>query len=160
MKRYAMMAVLVVAVMAVAGVARAFDLPTKVPTNTQDVKDVGGTTAVQTAMQKKIDNANCAFKGNTMDTTCDLKKLANELAAVSRGSKDTANYNVRVNIEAGPGEAAAKGKKAEVASASDRATKVQDALKAGLGGVSDSWNYNTSTSKDANKLKITVKVEK
>ncbi len=161
MKKFAVVALVAVAVFAAASVANAFDLPTKVPTDANSLKDVGGKMAVQNALNQKIEKANCAFKGNTMETTCDLKKLGNELAAASKGSKELANYNVYLKIEAGPGEVA-KGKKAknvEKQEANDRANAVRDTLKTGLGKFADTWRYNTSTTKETNKLAISVSVE-
>lgn len=155
MKKFVVVAVLAVAMFSVATVANAFDLPTKVPTSADDVKNVGGTMALEKALNSKIEKANCQFKGDTEQTTCDLKKLANELAAASKGAKEMANYNVEIKVEAGP----AKGKKTKV-DANTRADAVVTALKGGLGGVADSWRYNTSTTKDANALKISAKVSK
>jgi hypothetical protein len=150
MKRLALFVGAVIAVSALAAAAMAFDLPTKTPTSGKELMNVGGKTAVQTAMNKKIENANCAFKGNTSETTCDIKKLANELAAVSKGSKEAAKYT-------GPGEA--KGKKATKMDANDRANTVRDQLKTGLGQFADTWRYNTSTTTESNKLAISIKVE-
>ncbi|MFA5812381.1 MAG: hypothetical protein WC956_08645 [bacterium] len=160
MKRLAVMFGVAVAVTALAAAAFAFDLPSKAPSSGKELMDTGGKAAVETAMNKKIEKYNCAFKGNTPETTCDLKKLGNELAAVSKGSKEVGNYNVWVKIEAGPGEVTGKAKKkAEKMDANDRANAVRDQLKSGLGNFADTWRYNTSSTKEPNKLAISVKVE-
>jgi hypothetical protein len=157
MKKMAI-AVAVVAVLAVAGAAKAFDIPTKVPTSASDVKDTAMSVGGSVALQKKVDDAKCtSFKANTAEANCDVKKLANELAAVSKASKELAKANIYVTIEAGPGQAK---KKADAMSANDRANAVRDQLKSGLGGIADSWRYNTSTASQTNKLAISVKVEK
>ena len=159
MKRLAVVALVAVAVFAAASAAMAFDLPTKVPTDANSLKDAGGKMAVQNALNQKIEKANCSFKGNTTETTCDLKKLGNELAAASKGSKELANYNVYLKIEAGPGELAKGQKKSDKMDANDRANSVRDTLKTGLGKFADTWRYNTSTTKETNKLAISVSVE-
>jgi hypothetical protein len=155
MKKLAVVIAIVFAT-GIAAAAMAFDLPSKVPTNTNELKNAGGSMALQTALNKEVEKANCtSFKGNTTSANCDLKKLADKLAAASKASKEAGNYNVYVNIEAGPGE----GKKAKV-EASERANVVRDQLKSGLGGLADSWRYNTNTTSQTNKLAISVKVEK
>jgi hypothetical protein len=160
MKKLAVLAVAVVAVVGFAATVLAFDLPSKVPTNTNELKDAGGTMAVQTALNKEIENAKCtSFKGNTAEVNCNLKTLANKLAAASKASKEAAKYNVSVRIVAGPGEA--KGKKATKMDANERALKIRDELKSGMAGLgTTNWNYNTEPVTDTNKLAISVKVEK
>ena len=157
MKKLAVVLGIVVAT-GIAAAAMAFDLPSKVPTNTQELKNAGGSMALQTALTKEIEKANCtSFVGNTEKVNCDLKKLADKLAAASKASNEAGNYRVYVNVEAGPGEAKAKKEKMDGYA---RARKVSDQLKSGLGGIADSWRYNEKGVDGTNKLAISVKVEK
>lgn len=161
MKRFALCVVLLVGALFLAGQTFGWDIPSKVPTSAGDVKDVAGTKGLETALNQKLKNANCKFvPGTTQVTGCDLKKIGQELAAVYRGAKESANYRVYINIEAA--DAMTSGKKAKMAnlpSAYERTDKVKADLRSGLGGLADSWAYNTSkmsTPSDNLSLKVTV----
>ena len=106
MKRMAM-AVMFVAVAAIATAAFAWDMPTKVPTNTDDLKNVATSSALQNTLNEKLKNANCKFTpGTTKVTGCDLKKLGTELGAAYKVAAQQ-NYRVEVNISAADATAAA-----------------------------------------------------
>ncbi|MFH0798799.1 MAG: hypothetical protein V2A66_01315 [Pseudomonadota bacterium] len=130
--------------------------------NTKKIADKGIQKALQTTLNKQISNQSCTFKGPTADTTCDLKKIGQDLAAAYTGIKEGANYTVYVNIEADDAGAAGKGKKAKGGmSGYDRASKVKDKLLSSpLAKVADSWHYNpTSSNNKGNNLKISVEVK-
>lgn len=165
MKRMAM-AVMFVAVAAIATAAFAWDMPTKVPTSTDDLKNVATSSALQNTLNEKLKNANCKFTpGTTKVTGCDLKKLGTELGAAYKVAAQQ-NYRVEINIAAADATAAAgKGKKdsnAKVAATGyDRANTARDELKKGGGALVDSWNWNTNADQSlGDKLSLSVKVSK
>lgn len=137
----------------------AFDIggSVKVPTNKEELKDAGGKVGLKTGLDKVLEQVKCSFKGNTLATTCDLKDLANKLAVASRAAGETSKkYSIGINIEA-----AGSSEKKNPVSASERADKVRDTLKASIAQlVTNPWDFNVKASGATdNSLKITVDVK-
>ncbi len=62
-----------------------------VPTSGGDLMNAGGKVALQTALNKKLSDNNCAFKKGTANATCDLNKIGKELAAAYTAIREGAN---------------------------------------------------------------------
>jgi hypothetical protein len=140
MKKICCIAVVAVAVAIAAAAWAQFSVPSKTPTSGREVMDTGGKMGLEKALNSKLEKANCTFKGNTADTTCDLKKIGNELAAVYQGAKEK-NYRVEVKIVADNSPS-----KKNPVSGSERASKVRDNLRTGAGSLVDSWDFSPSDS--------------
>lgn len=161
MKRIAVV-MMVLAIGAYASAALAWDLPSKVPTSGEELKNVATSAGLQTALNEKLKNANCKFvAGTTKVTGCDLKKLGTELGAAYKAA---ASQNYRVYIKIAAADAKAEGKKAKVASLPsgyDRANFARDEMKKGGGVLIDSWRWDTNSDQSlGDGLSVSVKVEK
>ena len=143
--------IVVLAVMFVAVGVFAFDIPTSASGAKNMAKKTGGKLAYKTALNKVVENANCAFVKNTDKTTCDLNKLATELAAAKAAAEGSVANNVTINIEA-----AGSPEKKKPMSASTRAASVEKVFKSKI----SAWDYNVKpVSSNDNTLKITVDVK-
>lgn len=132
----------------------AFELNTNIPTSAGGLVKAGSRKAFTTALNKKLEGYNCAFKGNTATPACDIKKIGNELALAYQTAENSKYVSdLDIHIEASGSDA-----KKNPVGASDRANKVRDLLRGTLSGaIVNSWDMDirTSDSKD-NKLKIWV----
>jgi len=147
-------------------IGRAYEIPTlptvpsapipSVPSTSTPVGGLAAGIALQTALNAKIDHADCAFQDNTNETTCDLKRLGRDLAAAAKATKHV-GHQITIMVTAGPAEGIEK--KGQKANASSRADAVRDELKEGGGLLADSWRYDTRTSKKTNYLVITARVD-
>ncbi len=155
MKKMAMGMVVAVGLALAASSVYAWNMPSG-----GDLANMGGKVALQSVLNKKLADNNCAFKKGTANTTCDLNKIGKELAAAYTAAKEGANYRVYINIEADDAPAAKKAK--TTLSGSERANQVSDKLRGSLASaaMTDSWHYNTkSTNAKGDNLKISVEVK-
>ena len=161
MKRIAIVFCMMIVSILSVQLVRAFEFPEippipSIPSSNTPVGGTGGGVALEIALNAKIDHAKCAFKDNTNETTCDLRKLGWDLATAAHASSH-AGHSVTVNITAGPTEGIEK--KEQKKNAQVRADAVRDEMITGLGEFAQSWRFNTRTAKKVNKLTINARVD-
>jgi hypothetical protein len=115
-----------------------------------------GSTAAETTYNTIISRAHCAFQGNTNETTCDLRKLGRDLA-LAMGSGEHTGYRVTIRISAGPAEGI-EDKKEQKRCARERADAIRDRISDGFSGIMSPPSFDTATSKKANQLRISARV--
>lgn len=165
MKRMALV-VMFAAATFVASAAVAWDIPSKIPTNTEELKNVGTSMALQNALNEKLKNANCEFNGATKQVRgCDLKKLGTELGAAYKAAASQ-GYRVYIKVAAADATAGSKkgkkeGKVESLPSGYDRANFAVEEMKRGGGALVDSWRWDSTSDQSlGNRLSLSVKVEK